>query len=402
MAPPLEPARGDAEVEHLRRHEAEVDGVGAARGGAGGERLEQAPGRGSRVHAGAEPVAPSCCARAQPMRSAASSSSSCGYRPRTSYALKMPSGIVISPPCRAAARRTGSSCRAATCPGYTQMPPREAVARADRDRLRRARRRSAASRRRRWSPRTTTLPLDLRVRADRRRRPARPISSDRRPFSDDGVGAEHGQRSDAGAGCRLRTSSRRCSRAARRGRRHGPWQTAPRRGTARPARRRPPCRRCSRGCRSAPADSSRACRCRASSRGRRSRRASPPAPAGGRRRARWRRDVPRGTISSTSGSSTYTPALMSAVPSPLAGLLEEAGDAAVLAQLDEAVAPRILDRSQEDGRPCRPSRTWRSPERREVDVAEHVAVEHVEAAVVELGSQLAMAPAVPSGSASTA
>ena len=51
----VQPPRGDAEVQHLRGHEAEVDGRGAGRGGAGGEGLEQPGGRGARVHARAEP-----------------------------------------------------------------------------------------------------------------------------------------------------------------------------------------------------------------------------------------------------------------------------------------------------------------------------------------------------------
>ena len=51
----VEAPRGDAEVQHLRGHEAEVHRGGAGGGGAGGERLEQAGGRRARVHARAEP-----------------------------------------------------------------------------------------------------------------------------------------------------------------------------------------------------------------------------------------------------------------------------------------------------------------------------------------------------------
>ena len=98
----VEAARGDAVVEHLGGDQAEVDGRGAGGGGARGEgaRAPLDEGRGSMPAPTVE--APSCCARAQPMRAATSSSSSSGYSPRTSYALKMPSGIVISPPCRGA------------------------------------------------------------------------------------------------------------------------------------------------------------------------------------------------------------------------------------------------------------------------------------------------------------
>ena len=89
-----------------------------------------------------------------------------------SYALKMPSGIVISPPCRGAARGTGWSCRAASSRGTGRC------------------RRRAGCRRRRGSPRRSRrccscvpapiaalahddAALDLRVRADRRRPPGR-------------------------------------------------------------------------------------------------------------------------------------------------------------------------------------------------------------------------------------
>src|SRR5665811_2622075 len=51
----VEASRGDAEIQHLRGHEAEVDRAGAAGGGAGRERLEQTGGRRARVHARAEP-----------------------------------------------------------------------------------------------------------------------------------------------------------------------------------------------------------------------------------------------------------------------------------------------------------------------------------------------------------
>ena len=67
---------------------------------------------------------------------------------------------------------------------------------------------------------------------------------------------------------------------------------------------------------------------------------------------------------------------------PLPGLLEEAGDGAVLAQFHETVAPRVLHRREEDGAHAALGRV-RGGERAEVDVAEHVAVEDVEAAVVE-------------------
>ena len=87
---------------------------------------------------------------------------------------------------------------------------------------------------------------------------------------------------------------------------------------------------------------------------------------------------------------------------PLPGLLEEAGHGAVLAQLDQAVAARVLDGREEDGAHAALG-SVRGGERAQVDVAQDVAVEDVEAAVVEqVASQLAMAPAVPSGSASTA
>ena len=53
--PAVQPLRGDAEVQHLRRDEAEVDGRGAGRGRSGRERLDQPGRRGPGVHAGAEP-----------------------------------------------------------------------------------------------------------------------------------------------------------------------------------------------------------------------------------------------------------------------------------------------------------------------------------------------------------
>ena len=69
---------------------------------------------------------------------------------------------------------------------------------------------------------------------------------------------------------------------------------------------------------------------------------------------------------------------------PLPGLLEEAGDRAVLAQFHESVAPRVFDRREEDGAHAALGRV-RGRQRAEVDVAEDVAVEHVEAAVVQHG-----------------
>ena len=54
----VQPSRGDAEVQHLRGDQPEVDRGGAARGRAGGEGLEQPERRWARIHAGAEPSSP--------------------------------------------------------------------------------------------------------------------------------------------------------------------------------------------------------------------------------------------------------------------------------------------------------------------------------------------------------
>ena len=69
---------------------------------------------------------------------------------------------------------------------------------------------------------------------------------------------------------------------------------------------------------------------------------------------------------------------------PLPGLLQEAGHRAVLAQVDQAVPARVVDRREEDGAHAALGGV-RGRQGGEVDVAEHVAVEDEEAAVAEHG-----------------
>src|SRR5450756_1181170 len=144
-------------------------------------------------------VAPSCCARAQPMRSAASSSTSCGYSPRTSYALKMSSGIVISPPCRGAellveldriVRERG--LRVHTDAAHEAVARADPAAFADHGAVQLRARADAALAH-------DDAALHLRVRADDDAGLDHRFE-DRRPFRDHRAGAEHGQRADPGAG----------------------------------------------------------------------------------------------------------------------------------------------------------------------------------------------------------
>ena len=67
-----------------------------------------------------------------------------------------------------------------------------------------------------------------------------------------------------------------------------------------------------------------------------------------------------------------------------AGLLDELGHAAVVVDLDQAVAARVVDAGEQDGRNSSPLPV-KSPHRGEGDVGQHVAVEGVQAAFVELG-----------------
>ena len=67
-----------------------------------------------------------------------------------------------------------------------------------------------------------------------------------------------------------------------------------------------------------------------------------------------------------------------------ARLLDELGHAAVVVDLDQAVAARVVDAGEQDGRESSPLPVERS-HRGQVDVGEHVAVEGVQAAAVELG-----------------
>ena len=313
------------------------------------------------------------------MRSAASSSTSCGYSPRMSYALKMSSGIVISPPCRGAARGTGWNCREAWCPGYRQMPP--------------TRRLPAPTRQ--PSPITalcSCVPapiaalahddaaLDLGVRADDDAGLDHRFE-DRRPFSDHRAGAEHGQRADPGAGLDARV-------LADVARRHDarPGVDVGRRGDVQILLAQHVGHRrvdgaledIEVGLQVALGGADVAPVATVHVAVQRARLGQPREHAAlDAEQAPSRDHLEHLVLQHVHARVDERRAL------PLARLLQEAGDAAVVTQLDEAVSPGILDRGQEDRAHAALAGVQRR-ERREVDVAQDVAVEHVETAVVEL------------------